>query len=188
MIVNISGKARLHRGYRLRVARSRAEELAQREHVRALRDFLRWFSLTDAAESDLLKLLFQNTAWANIGDASGLQPSATAGSFYISLHTADPGETGTQTTSETGYTNYVRVAVARSSGGWTVSGTTQVANAAAVGFAQSGSSSTITYFGVGTASSAAGHLIASGALTSSLAVANLITPSFAIGDLAVTAD
>lgn len=68
---------------------------------------------------NLLKLLFQNTTWANIGDATGLVGSGTAGSFYVSLHTADPSA-GNQTTSETSYTGYTRVAVARSSGGWTV--------------------------------------------------------------------
>lgn len=70
-------------------------------------------SMTNAAETALLTLIFNNTDWANVGDAGGLQNSATAGSFYISLHTADPGETGSQTTSETAYTNYARVAVAR---------------------------------------------------------------------------
>ena len=75
-------------------------------------------SLTNAAETALLNLVFVNTDWANIGDTAGLQNSTTAGSFYISLHTADPGETGTQTTSEATYTSYARVAVARSGAGW----------------------------------------------------------------------
>jgi len=51
-------------------------------------------SMTNAAEANLLNLLFLNLDWANIGDAAGLQNSATAGSFYVSLHTADPGEAG----------------------------------------------------------------------------------------------
>jgi hypothetical protein len=58
-------------------------------------------SMTNAAEANLLNLLFLNIDWANIGDAAGLQNSAAAGNFYISLHTADPGESGTQSTSET---------------------------------------------------------------------------------------
>jgi hypothetical protein len=69
---------------------------------------------------EILKLLFQNDAFANVGDAGGLQPSATAGNLYISLHTADPGADGDQTTSECAYTSYARVAVARSGAGWTV--------------------------------------------------------------------
>jgi hypothetical protein len=148
-------------------------------------------SKSNTWESDVLKLVFQNTAAALIGDASGLQPSATAGSLYIGLHTADPGEAGDQTTSEATYTSYARIAVVRSAGGWTVSGTapTQVANAALVTFAQcTGGSNTITHFSVGTALSGAGKLLYSGALTASLAVSNLITPQFSIGTLVVTED
>lgn len=148
-------------------------------------------SKSDAWEADLLKHLFQNLAVALVGDASGLQPSATAGSLYISLHTSDPGETGSQNTNETAYTNYVRVAVARTNVAWTVSGTapTQVANAAAIAFAQCGvTGATLTHFGVGTDSSGAGKLLYSGALTSPLTVSNGITPSFAISSLVVTED
>lgn len=149
-------------------------------------------SATNGAEDAILKLLFTNTTWANIGDATGLVGSSTAGSFYISLHTADPGEAGDQTTSAATYTGYARVAVARSGSGWTVSGTapTTVSNAAAITFAAcTGGSSTCTYFGVGRDSgTSAGLLLFSGALTAPLAVSNGITPSFAIGQLSVTAD
>lgn len=148
-------------------------------------------SLTDASENALLLLLFNNTGWANVGDATGLRGSTTAGSFFISLHTADPGETGNQTTSEATYTSYARVAVARSSAGFTVSGTAPsiAGNAAAVTFpACTGGSSTCTFFGIGSASSGAGNLNASGALTASLAVTNGITPSFAIGAMTVSCD
>lgn len=144
-------------------------------------------SLTNEAENLLVLLLFQNANWANIGDATGLRGSSAAGSFFISLHTADPGETGDQTTSEATYTSYARVAVARTSGGFTVSADT-ASNAAAVNFpACTGGSSTVTHFGIGTASTAAGHLVGSGALTASLAVSNGITPSFAIGAMTAVA-
>ena len=59
--------------------------------------------LANAAATDLLKLLFTNTAFANFGDASGLQPSAAAGSLFASLHTASPAESGTQATNEISY-------------------------------------------------------------------------------------
>jgi hypothetical protein len=145
-------------------------------------------SLSNSAENNLLLLLFNNTNWANVGDATGLRGSTTAGNFYVSLHTADPGETGNQTTSETSYTNYARVAVARSSSGWTVSGNT-VSNAAAITFPQCGATgATITHFAIGRESSGTGEIIVSGALTSSLAVSNGITPSFAAGQLTATAD
>jgi hypothetical protein len=143
-------------------------------------------SASNACENGLLLLLFNNTDFAGIGDASGLQNSASAGSLYVSLHTADPGEAGDQTTSESAYTDYARVAVARSGSGWTVSGNS-VSNAAAVTFPVCGASgSTITHFGIGTDSSGTGTLLFSG--TCSLSVSSGITPSFAIGQLSVSAD
>lgn len=145
-------------------------------------------SKSNTFETDLLNLVFVNTDIALIGDAAGLQNSATAGSLYVSLHTADPDEAGTQATNETAYTNYARVAVARTVGGWTVSGNT-VSNAALVQFAQCGvTGATLTHFGVGTDASGAGKLLYSGALTSPLAVSSGIQPQFAAGDLDVTED
>ena len=145
-------------------------------------------SATNAFETALLALYFNNTDHANVGDAAGVQNSATAGSFYISLHTADPGETGTQTTSEATYTSYARVAVARSGAGWTVSGN-NASNAAAINFpACTGGTNTITHFGIGSDVSGAGNLFFKGALSASLAVSSGITPSFAIGDLDVNLD
>lgn len=143
-------------------------------------------SKTNTFESDLLKLIFQAVAIANIADNAAASPLTN---LYISLHSADPGETGDQTTNEISYTGYARVAVARTSGGWTVSGTTQVANAGAVTFgACTAGSATATHVGVGTASSAAGKLLYSGALNASLSISAGITPNFAIGALVVTED
>lgn len=145
-------------------------------------------SATNAMETAILQLYFLNTDHANVGDAAGIQNSATAGSFYISLHTGDPGETGDQTTSEATYTSYARVAVARSGAGWTVSGA-NCSNAAAINFpACTGGTNTITHFGIGSDASGAGNLFFKGALTASLAVSSGITPSFAIGELDVNAD
>ncbi len=145
-------------------------------------------SKSNTFENDLLLLIFNNTDITLIGDAAGLQNSAAAGSLYVSLHTADPGEAGDQTTNETAYTNYARVAVARTVGGWTVSGNT-VSNAALVQFAQCGvTGATLTHFGVGTDASGAGKLLYSGALTASLAVSSGIQPQFAAGDLDITED
>lgn len=145
-------------------------------------------SATNAFENGLLSLIFENANLANVGDATGLRGSTTAGVFQISLHTADPGETGTQTTSESAYTSYARVSVARSTAGWTVaSGVAD--NDAAIGFpAATGGSSTVTHFGIGSDSSGAGNLFLKGALAASLAVSTGITPSFAAGALDVTLD
>jgi hypothetical protein len=145
-------------------------------------------SMTNEFETAQLEHYFTNTNHANIGDATGLLAASTAGSFYISLHTGDPGETGTQETSECDYTSYARVAVARSGAGFTVAGN-NVSNAAAVTFPKcTGGSNTATHFGIGTAASGAGHLIGSAALDSSLAISTNITPEFAIGELDVDAD
>lgn len=139
-------------------------------------------------ETDLLELLFKNTNIANLGDATGVRGSTSAGNLYVALHTADPGETGKQNTSEVAYTSYARVAVVRSGTGWTVSGN-QVSNAAAVTFpACTGSSATATHFSVGYESSGATKMIGSGALASSLAISTGITPAFAIGQLTMTVD
>lgn len=134
-------------------------------------------SASNSLENSLLLLLLNNTNIANVGDATGVRGSTTAGSVYLSLHTADPGEAGDQTTSEISYTGYARVAVARSSSGWTVTGNS-AALAAIQAFGQmtAGTGGTATYFGVGTASSGAGVLLFSGAITPNITVANGVTP------------
>jgi len=145
-------------------------------------------SMSNASETKLLQLLFQNDAWDLVGDASGLQPSAIAGSLYVALHTADPGEAGDQTTNEAAYTGYARVAVARSAGGWSVSGAT-VSNVGTVQFGEcTAGSATATHFSVGTGSAGAGSIIYSGALSASRAISAGITPLFNPGTLQGTID
>jgi hypothetical protein len=145
-------------------------------------------SITTAAATELLDLLFVNGDWANIGDAGGLQNSTSAGSFYISLHTSSPGVSGNQTTNEAAYTGYARIAVARSGAGWTVSGA-NCSNAAQIGgdaaWDCTASTATISHVGIGTDASGAGNLILYGALTAPLSVSAGIDPTFAIGALDV---
>ena len=133
-------------------------------------------SKSNAFENALLLLAFNNTNIANVGDATGLRGSTTAGSLYLSLHTADPGEAGSQTTSEAAYTSYARVAVARSGAGFTVTGNS-VSPAATVSFpAGTGGTGTATHFGIGTDSSGAGTLLYSGTVTPNIVMGNGITP------------
>ena len=61
-------------------------------------------AMANAAATDLMKLIFNNTTWANIGDATGIVGSGAAGNLYLSLHTSSPGEAGDQTTNEISYT------------------------------------------------------------------------------------
>ncbi len=117
-------------------------------------------SKANSLETGFLDLLFLNTALAGVGDASGLQPSATAGSLYIALHTSSPGEAGDQTTNEAAYTNYVRKGVVRTASGWARSGST-MDNVAKITFAKAGAASSETerWVSIGTASSGAGVLL-----------------------------
>jgi len=127
----------------------------------------------DTFENDLVKLIFQGTAIANIADNAASSPLTN---LYLSLHTADPGEAGDQTTSEATYTSYARVAVARTSSGFTVS-TNAVTLAANTDFpAATGGTNTITHFGIGTASSGAGKLLYKGSLSPTISVSNGVTP------------
>ena len=145
-------------------------------------------SMTNAAEQAFLDLLFLNIDWANIGDASGLQNSAVTGSFFISLHTSDPGESGDQTSSETSYGGYARATITRGSGGWVRAAST-VSNNLNIVFPQCTSGfATITHFGIGTASTGAGNLLMKGALTSSLSISTGIQPEFVIGSLTAAVD
>jgi len=142
-------------------------------------------SATNAFETSLLALIFNGTTITNIADNTVTSPATN---LYVSLHTADPGETGAQNTSEVSYTSYARVAVARTSGGWTVSGNT-ASNTAVTSFPTcTGGSATATHFGIGLASSSTGTLLFSGALGSSLSISNNITPSFPAGEIKTIAD
>lgn len=130
-------------------------------------------SMGNTFENDLAKLIFQATAIANIADDAASSPLTN---LYVSLHTADPGEAGSQTTNETGYTSYARVAVARSDSGWTVTNNS-VSPAANIDFPQcTGSTATITHFAVGTASSSTGKLLFKGTVTPNISVSSGVTP------------
>jgi len=145
-------------------------------------------SKSNSLENDFLLLLFNNTNAALVGDATGLRGSVAAGSLFISLHTADPGEAGTQATGEATYGSYARQAIARSVAGFTVVANA-VSNAAAITFpAASSGSQTITHFGVGTDASGAGKLLYKGALTPSIAVSTGVSVNIPVGDLDITED
>jgi hypothetical protein len=136
-------------------------------------------SLANGVESNFLKLLFTAVNWLSVADNTASTPATV---LYVSLHNADPGEAGTQSTNETAYTNYARVSVARTTGGFTISGTdpTQVVNAATISFPQCGATGdTITHWGIGLSASGTGTLLASGPVGSGPALgftASLASP------------
>lgn len=121
-----------------------------------------------------LKLILNATAIANIADNAASGPLTN---IYVSLHTATPGTSGTQTTNEAAYTSYARVAVSRTSGGWTISSNTAVPVAAITFPAATGGSETETFMGIGSASSGTGVLYWYGAISPTIAVSNGVTPA-----------
>ena len=134
--------------------------------------------------NNVLRLIFNATNWANVADNAASSPLTN---LFLSLHTADPGVGGSQTTNETSYTNYARVSVARTTAGWTAATTAQTENVALLQFPQCGATgATVTHVAIGTLTSGAGTILYSGALNSPLSVANLIQPQFAAGALTVT--
>lgn len=133
-------------------------------------------SKSNVWESGLLHLVFNNDAFADLGDAGGLRGSATAGSLYISLHSADPTEGGDQTSSEITYGAYARVAVGRTAGNWNVSNNS-VSPVNHIEFPQCTSgTATVTHVGIGTSASGTGKLLYSGSLSPSINVATGIIP------------
>jgi hypothetical protein len=138
-------------------------------------------SKSDTFENDLLKLIFNATAIANIADNAATSPLTN---LYIALHSADPGETGTQSTSEISYTSYARVAVARTSGGFTVTGSS-VSPASTISFPQcTGGTGTATYWSIGVASSGATKILYSGSLSPTISISNGVTPQISTSSTA----
>lgn len=128
-------------------------------------------------QNGLLALIFNATSIANLAENASVSPLTT---LYVALHTADPGNGGNQSTNEISYTGYARVAVARTSGGWVVSGSspTQVSPAANITFPTStgGTGGTVTNWSVGTAASGTGNILYSGPVSPQVNVISGVTP------------
>ena len=111
--------------------------------------------------NDLLKGTLQAVPIANMFDNA---VSAPLTNLYVALCESDPGIGGSQLTGEVGYTGYARVAVARTAGGWAVTG----AVGDNVGQIQFGKCTalptTATHITIGTASSGAGKVLYAGEL------------------------
>lgn len=120
-------------------------------------------SKSNTFEEDLLKLIFNGTPIANLADNATAAPATN---LFLALHTADPGESGVQSTSEVNYTGYARVPVARTSAGWVVTGNS-VSPAAAIEFGEmtAGTPGTAVYASIGVAQSGTGKILYRGALT-----------------------
>ena len=134
---------------------------------------------TNDLENAALKWIFNSTAPA----------WSTSTGFYVSLHTAEPGEAGTQLTSETTYTAYARVFVDRfTSTGWTVASNVAF-NTTAISFPTPTGGTTgsgLTHFGVGTVSTAAGTLLFFGPLATTHTLSTSTNPTFDSSALTIT--
>ena len=140
-------------------------------------------SMTNSFETNLLELLFNNSELPKIGDSSGLQPSGADGNFYVALFTTAPTESTGGV--EADYTGYSRIAVARTSSGWTISGN-EASNTAKITFAEceSGSNS-IEAFGILTGTTN-DDLLWYGSC--SIEVSLGVIPEFDVGALTITAN
>lgn len=145
-------------------------------------------ALVNDMETKILQLLFTNTTLANIGDATGLVGSSSAGSTQLSLHTVALSDTTADlTVNEVAYTGYARPTQARSGAGWTVSGDT-ASNAALIQFGEmtAGGPDTVVHLGIGLL--ATGDIIRMHAdLNADLVINNGINPQLAIGALDISA-
>lgn len=141
-------------------------------------------SIANVTENNLLKLIFNATAWANYADNAAASPQTNV---HVGLHTADPGEAGDMTTSESAYTSYARVNVARTTGGWTVTANS-VSPVAEISFpAGTGGSGTVTHFSTGKTGGGATDILFSGTVTPNIVTGNGITPKLTTAS-AITLD
>lgn len=125
-------------------------------------------------ENDILKLIFNGVAIANIADDAASGPLTD---LQVALHTADPGEAGDQETNECAYTSYARVAVARSGAGWVVTGSVVNPAADIVFPTSTGGTETVTHATIGTAASGPGKILFKGAVTPNLLVTTGVAPT-----------
>lgn len=132
-------------------------------------------SFSDTTETAIMSLIFNATAWANYADNAAASPQTA---ISVGLHTADPGDAGTMSTSEVAYTSYARVSVNRTTGagGWTVTGGS-VSPGANIDFpAGTGGSGTVTNASTGKTGGGAAAILLKGSVTPNIVTGNGVTP------------
>lgn len=134
-------------------------------------------SIGDNTENAILNLVFGATLWANYAINATASPETN---IAMALHSADPGDAGTQSSSEIVYTSYARVNVPRvQPTNWTTSSAGSVSPAAAINFpaGTGGGPGPATFASAGKAAAATvGTILWSGAVSPSVTVGNGITP------------
>jgi hypothetical protein len=133
-------------------------------------------AIAGTTETAILALIYNATAWANYADNAASSPQTN---IAVALHTADPGTSGTMSTSEAAYTSYARASVARSAGGWTITGTgpASLSPVSNITFAAgTGGSGTATNFSTGKTGAGATAILWSGTVTPNIAMGSGVTP------------
>jgi hypothetical protein len=141
--------------------------------------------ITNNTITNLLKHIFHNEPIPNIGDTTGLPPSTTTGSLYISLHTNNP-TTGNQTTHETNYNSYTRHNIPRTPNHWTITNNTITNNTRIVFPRSTGTTTTLTHFGIGTNETGTGQLLFTNKLYNTVTILTDGIPEFDIGTIRIT--
>lgn len=131
-------------------------------------------SISNTTENAILNLIFSATAWANYADNAASTPQTN---IHAGLHTADPGDAGTMSTSESAYTSYARTNVARSTG-FTTSTTGSVSPAVVVEFpaGTGGSAGPVTHFSLGKTGGGATAILYSGTVAPNIVTGDGVTP------------
>jgi hypothetical protein len=130
-------------------------------------------SIGNSSENSILNLIFSATTWANYAINATSSPETN---IVVALHTADPGDAGAQNTTETAYTSYARVNVARGAG-WTTSTAGSVSPVATISFPTgTGGADTVTYLSTGKSGGGASAILFSGVVSPSITTGTGITP------------
>lgn len=122
---------------------------------------------TSYFRNQMLELIFNGDALPDLAENDTTSPAT---SLFVSLHTADPGLAGTQNSSEASYGGYARQAVARSAGGWVVTGNAAKLNSQLNFPVITSGAQTLTHFGIGLSLAGVGTLLYSGTLTPTIPV------------------
>lgn len=130
-------------------------------------------SFSNAAETAIMALIYNATAWANYADNAASSPQTA---IAFALATADVGEAGTLSTNETTYTSYARVDVTRNSSNLTVTGGS-VSPAANIEFpTATGGTATITHAANGKTGGGAAAVLMKGTVTPNISVTTGVKP------------
>lgn len=133
--------------------------------------------------NNILALIYNATTWNGVAENDTSSPIVN---IYMALATVTGAPGDTMSTNEATYTNYARVTVARTVGGWTAPAASATSNAAAIDYAQCGiTGNTVVAAKTGVAVGAS-DVLHYGDLNAPITVSSLIRPTFDIGAVTIT--